>query len=276
MGKKKAMSCNSCQPTAAGPGGGLSAYQELLSVSLIATPRTDFVTCAPTHILGDVRELARDGGFDFVPVESAGAIIAILDLRAAVSRGTEESVMSCWDPLAEKHLVGADTSILDFIEQAHEHPFRLLVTHQGISGLVSISDIQQLASRAALFALVTQLELTMARVIRKRSQRDEWKELLAKVRLDEVIALWERARKSSRQVDLLSYTQFCDKTTVIRQLVSFEELGVSKTQFPKNFERFRRLRDDLAHANEIEASEKTCKTVKSMRDSISKLEAILQ
>lgn len=270
------MSCNSCQPTAAGPGGGLSAYQELLSVSLIATPRTDFVTCAPTHILGDVRELARDGGFDFVPVESAGAIIAILDLRAAVSRGTEESVMSCWDPLAEKHLVGADTSILDFIEQAHEHPFRLLVTHQGISGLVSISDIQQLASRAALFALVTQLELTMARVIRKRSQRDEWKELLAKVRLDEVIALWERARKSSRQVDLLSYTQFCDKTTVIRQLVSFEELGVSKTQFPKNFERFRRLRDDLAHANEIEASEKTCKTVKSMRDSISKLEAILQ
>lgn len=255
---------------------GLSAYQQKLSVSLIATPRQEFITCSLKQSVSDAHNLARSGDFDHVPVAEGGDIVGVLDLRSATQDNGEERVESRCEPLAEKYLIGADISILDFVEQAHEHPFRLLVTRQGISGLVSISDIQQLAARAALFALVTQLEISMARVIRRNFRNDEWAPILPDDRLIAAKSLWEKAREASRQVDLLNYTQFCDKTSVLGNLVSSRTIGGSKKPFRKDFERFRRLRDDLAHANDIEASEVTCRTVRSLREWIEKLEEAAQ
>lgn len=260
--------------TIPGPVGGLGAYQKQLSVSLIATPREEFVTCSPEETLGKAREMAQKDGFDFVPVESEKVIVGVLDIQATSVHPAEDPVASHHELLAEKYLVGADSSILDFVEQADEQPFRLLVTSQGISGLVSISDIQQLASRSALFALVTLLELTMARVIRDRCPSGEWTERLSEARLQKAKTLWNEDRKSSRQVDLLTYTQFCDKAEVLCRLVPTKELGSSGMEFRESFKKFQRLRDALAHANHIEASPETCGTVRAIRIWIEKLEAM--
>ncbi|WP_287209273.1 hypothetical protein, partial [Mesorhizobium sp.] len=54
-------------------------------------------------------------------------------------------------PLSEETLVGADASILDFIRDADQRPCRLVVSGRQIEGLVSISDMQKLPVRAALF-----------------------------------------------------------------------------------------------------------------------------
>ena len=62
-------------------------------------------------------------------------------------------------------MIGADASILDFIKEADCRPCRLVVSGTGIIGLVTRSDIQKLPGRAALFALVTGLEISMSEAI---------------------------------------------------------------------------------------------------------------
>lgn len=266
------MKTEGCPHVGGGGAYGLNTYQQTLSVSLIATPRTRFVTCTPDQSISEVVALASEGGFDHLPIASHDNITGVVDVRKLSGDASDKSVEEEGEPLSEKYLIGAGTSILDFIEQAEEHPFRLLVTDQGISGLVSISDIQHLASRASLFALVTQLEISMMDVIRMRFPNEGWQPLIGDKRLAKALELWTKARESSRHVDLLTYTQFCDKAKILESVVDSLPDEISRKRFRTSFERFRRLRDALAHANAIEASPRTCQTVRSMREWIEKLE----
>lgn len=269
------MEIKDCPRPAGGEGAySLDTYQRTLSVGLIATPRKNFVTCTPDQSVSTVVEFAREGGFDYVPIAAHGNIVGVLDVLSMTEEARDRSVEEEGDPLSEKHLIGADTSILDFIVQAEEHPFRLLITDQGISGLVSISDIQQLAARAALFALVTQLEISMMDAIRTMFPNGTWQPLITEDRLGKAWDLWNKARESSRHVDLLTYTQFCDKAKILESVVDSLPRGMSKKKYRTSFERYRRLRDALAHANSIEASARTCQTVSSMREWIERLEEI--
>src|SRR5690606_17256047 len=122
-------------------------YQASLSLRLIATPRERFVTCSPDESVAAVQARVSEDGFDHVPVEQEGAIIGVLDVRGTGPDMDGLKVGDVASPVAESHLVGAETSILEFLEQAHVHPFRFLVAREGIDALVSISDIQQLPVR---------------------------------------------------------------------------------------------------------------------------------
>lgn len=70
-------------------------------------------------------------------------------------------------------LISADSGILTYIERAdeHEHTCRLVLYGDRLEGIVTLSDLQKLAVRPALFMLVTHVELLMARWIRGRGCR---------------------------------------------------------------------------------------------------------
>src|SRR5205809_4231918 len=81
---------------------------------------------------------------------------------------------------------------------------------------VSVSDLQRLPVRAALFAIVTQLEMTMADVVRRRfPQPDAWMGLLSQGRAEKVRENVARAKAEDTLVDRLLYTEFCDKVSII-------------------------------------------------------------
>ena len=69
-----------------------------------------------------------------------------------------EPIADYFEPLSEDHLIGADASIIDFVMQAENHPVRLVVSDDEVAGLVSLSDLQHLPVRAAIFTLITSLE----------------------------------------------------------------------------------------------------------------------
>ncbi len=121
----------------------------------------------------------NQGGFDYFPVvECADAfperVIGLVELapfmHGATPRGCVRDQMR---PLSEENLIGADASILAFIRNADQQECRLVVSGPEISGLVSLSDLQRLPVRAALFAMVTHLEITMAHAIRSECNRSE-------------------------------------------------------------------------------------------------------
>src|SRR5690554_3779244 len=57
----------------------LIALQANIPVRLIQTPRKKFVRCQESQLVSDALELAREGGFDHLPVtNSEGLIIGLL------------------------------------------------------------------------------------------------------------------------------------------------------------------------------------------------------
>jgi hypothetical protein len=165
--------------------------------------------------------------------------------------------------LSEENLIGADASILSFVRDADRQKCRLIISGHEISGLVSLSDLQRLPVRAALFGLVTSLEIIMAHVIRSEFKRtSRWLERLSEGRRQKLENEIKKAHQDDSFVDALLFTQFADKVTIIRKS---SRMAVGSPAFENEFKQIQSLRDHLAHANDYAASPeaacKVCRTV---------------
>ncbi|MBX6743930.1 MAG: hypothetical protein IRY87_17995 [Acetobacteraceae bacterium] len=258
----------------------LGAFQQGLPVRLIATPRSELATCHVDEPVGAVLARNRED-YDFFPVTDGGVgaeerIVGLLDvasLRAEASPdGTAGQRMR---PLCDHTLIGADASILAFLRDADTKPCRLLVSGLRIEGLVSLSDIQKLPVRAALFALITQAEMTMADAIRREFEgSSEWRARLSPDRREKLDGEITEAHAADRWVDDLLFTQFKDKVTILMRSPRF---AFSKRAFEREMDAARKLRDNLAHANEYavsrSAAEGVCKTVRHIETWTERLHA---
>lgn len=249
----------------------MMSFQDGLPVRLIATPRTFFRTCRTDEDLASV--VARNvESFDYFPVVDAsedarGAIIGLIDLTPFLHGERPQGlVKDRMRRLSEDSLIGADASILAFVMGADRHGCRLVVSGSEISGLVSLSDLQRLPVRAALFAMITHTEITMASAIRREFDgSDAWIERLAPGRQSKIKEEKAKSAAEDTFVDSLLFTQFADKTTIIRKSPLFKE---RKTAFEAEMGHAQRLRDQLAHANDYASTRKAaaqvCSTVRSI------------
>jgi hypothetical protein len=221
----------------------------------------------------------NEGGFDYFPVIDAAKrgrerIVGLIELVPYMRGKKPEGIVQAHkEPLSEDNMIGADAGILTFVRSADRNSCRLVMSRAEISGLVSLSDLQQLPVRAALFALITHLEMTMADAIRREiNGSDEWKKRLPKDRLDKVESQRSAAIAADTLVDDLLLTQFCDKVTIIRKSPRFTG---GKGKFEDEMKEAQALRDNLAHANEYaatrEAAAKVCDTVRKIEHWIARL-----
>lgn len=241
--------------------GALWRFQESVPVGLIATPRAAFRTCTPGQRLADVVERNRSELFDHLPVISAeGSLIGVLEAVEWFDRPVAPGrVKRHMRELTEELMIGADASILDFIREADRHPFRLVVKGARISGLVCLSDLQQIAVRAALFALVTHLEMAMATAIKHRTAESEWMQRLDSQRRAAVRRKIAQGRQANTLVDPLVYTTLSDKIRILAPEFAGSESQSSK--FQQDFEAIRLLRNSLAHATDYASTRGEAKAV---------------
>jgi hypothetical protein len=256
----------------------MKSLQDRLPVALIATPRHALLTCGSDETLASV--MARnEGGFDYFPVIDAAErgrerIVGLIDLVPYLrGKKLEGIVQDQMERLSEDNMIEADAGILTFVKSADRNGCRLVMSGADISGLVTLSDLQQLPVRAALFALITHLEMTMTEAIRREFDgSDEWKPRLSEGRLAGVLNKRVEAMTADTQVDDLLFTQFDDKITIIRKSSRF---AGSKSAFKSEMKEARDLRDKLAHANDYattrDAAAKVCDTVRKIEQWIEHL-----
>lgn len=246
-------------------------FQDGLPVRLIATPKSSFSTCRTDEDLARVVERNVES-FDYLPVvdvaeDARETIVGLIDLVPFMHGETPQGlVKDRMRRLSEDSLIGADASILSFLIGADRHRCRLVVSGPEISGLVSLSDLQRLPVRAALFVMITHAEITMASAIRREfNGSDEWIERLSPGRQSKIKGEKKKSATEDTFVDSLLFTQFADKTTIIRKSPLFKE---SKTAFEAEMRVAQKLRDQLAHANDYAstraAAEDVCRTVRSI------------
>jgi CBS domain-containing protein len=250
----------------------LEALQKGLTVSLIATGRAAFEFCVRDERLADVVGRNRKNQFDFLPVVDAatnnvatsGKIIGLVHI-SAYRNGTkiDGRISAVMQPLSEENLIGADASILTFVRDADRHRCRLIVSGHEISGLVTLSDLQRSPVRAALFGLVTHLEIIMTEVIRRESGgTDDWFDRLSPGRQQKVREEIYKAQRTDRFVDALLFTQIVDKATIIRRSPRLINGKIREREVKK----IEMLRNSLAHANDYaqspDAAKQTCEAVR--------------
>jgi hypothetical protein len=257
----------------------MARFHDGLPVRLIATPREEFRTCRTDEPLAQVVE-SNTEGFDYLPVTAHGSggeerIVGLVNLVPFLKQ--EEPAVGLagerMQPLSEDNLIGADASILAFVRGADRHGCRLVVSGAKVTGLVSLSDLQKLPVRAALFAIITQAEMTMANAIRREfGGLNAWMDRLSADRQGKIRCEYRKAASDDNAVELLLFSQFADKVTIIRKSSLF---SIGKNKFEAAMKAAQKLRDKLAHANDYAASRESaaqvCQTVRTIEHWIAQL-----
>ncbi|NRB17997.1 MAG: hypothetical protein HRU33_10640 [Rhodobacteraceae bacterium] len=248
----------------------LRRVQESLTVDLIMVPRLSFETCVPSETAAQVNSRNVDRFSYFPVVDESERILGLYHAEQWFNADAPHTPISDdFERLSEDIVIGADASISDFVRQADTHPTNLVVSGNQIAGLVSLSDLQQLPVRAALFALITSLEVAMALTIEHRwSTPEEWMGLLSDGRRETLKASIKDARARDGFISEIAFAQLHDKADII---CKGKLLKQGREQLAKSFRRVGELRDNVAHANQYAATPEAAKNVCEVVRSIYKL-----
>ena len=239
----------------------IDAIQAGLTVRLVMTARRHLMTCTPRHSVDSLVANNVDR-FSAIPVVENGLICGLYRAEQwfDVDQPPHRPVGNDFEHLAECDLIGSDASILDFVLTAARHPTRLVVSGSEIVGLVCLADLQKLPVRAALFSVVTALEITMANRIQAEwpDSPTEWLCLLSPERREKVADAIANARQNDTYISHIASTQFGDKATII---LKQSLVGGSKSQLKRELRAIQKLRDDLAHSNDYAATPSAARTL---------------
>lgn len=220
-----------------------------MAVHLIMTERGSLMTCRPGDSVASLVAKNVDQ-FSSVPVVRDGRICGLYNAERWFKETPPAGlrVEDGFEALSEEQLIGGEASILEFVRSAAQRPVRLVVSGSEIVGLVCLADLQKLPIRAALFGLVTALEMVMAERIEAIYPKgsEEWLVLLSDKRQAKVEKTVDSLRRDDTLVSKILATEFADKADII---VKSGVLDDSKTKLRKEFRGIRKLRDSLAHAS---------------------------
>ena len=241
----------------------LHSFELALPIALISTPRHLLKTCTPDDRIEAVIADTREEDYDYVPVTlgaSQDEVIGVVRTKPHRVGSVKEQ----FDRLSEPLLIGGDASILEFVRVAGSQPYRLVLAGTRICGLVTLSDLQKLPARAALFGLMTDLELVLQETISRRFKPPEWKLQLNETRLCALRANIDRATSGGVLIhDEILYTELCDKLDIVRKVRDVKLTKKEKTRMVE-------LRNKLAHANVFAESEESAQEAcQAVRDALS-------
>ena len=247
----------------------LERVQRSLTVDLIMAPRGRLRTCRCDETASAVMAQNTEH-FSFLPVvDEANCILGVY--RAEQWFGAEapcDQIGDDFEPLSESVVIGADASIIDFVKVADERPTRLVVSGDRVAGLVSLSDLQLLPVRAALFTLITRLEMAMAKRIEKEWDGDDrtgWLASLSEARRERIEKAVRKAKDEDGFVSAIAFSQLPDKATI---MVKKRLVPGSTTKLKEDFKAISNLRNDIAHANYYAespaAAREVCATVRTI------------
>lgn len=223
-------------------------------VRLIATIG-EFVHALPDEPLAEAGARAEAGRFDFLPVRKSqhGPVIGLLRRADAFAQPDRMAVRDAMEPLTGDNLISADAPLLDFVYSADTHPCRLVLDRSEIRGLVTLSDLQRLPVRTALFGLFIHLELLMTEVIRRKTNGAGVPfDLLSHDRAEDVRERWAKMQSVGMDRDPFEPLAFADKKTIAKKIKLF---GLSGETIRKELQAIEQdLRDPLAHGLTIAAA----------------------
>jgi hypothetical protein len=186
-------------------------------------------------------------------------------------------VREVFEPLGSNDLISAETSLLNFVWSADEQPRRLVLEGTRIEGIVTLSDIQKLPVRMALFSLFIHFELLLNEQLRRMLGYTDPCVHLRPKRAEHVRAKWQEFIENKMEQDIFNAMDLCDKREVAKKLRILDKSSTFIEESIKGIEFH--LRNPIAHGSEYaqthDAALKTIRAARATRDWIRELQLAL-
>lgn len=145
------------------------------------TPRCEFEYCKPNDLLAERLEVMKDKRFDVIPVLQgkdleSGRISDYLDRETMVQK-IKQGFRYCGDAstkIGEDDRIKEDIPVEDvmakflFRTDKLKVPLFLVNSANKIVGLITLADLDKIAVKMYLFALISELELSLLDIVSKR------------------------------------------------------------------------------------------------------------
>ena len=218
----------------------MSGLETGLRVAQIAT--FNLRSCSADEDAGDVLKDPARSDFDQIPVRHKLRIVGVLE-RDKVFRGSVRESMRLLD---DSLLVSSDEPLTRFVPLLKKHPYRLVLVGTEIKGVVTRSDIAKAPVRLLAFTLVSQLEMMITELIRKRCPDNQtlYKYLEDEKRQKKLENRLRRRRTENLVLPVIEFADLSDKRIVFAALCG---LGPRAIEELKEIEE---LRNVVAHARD--------------------------
>ena len=165
-------------------------------------------------------------------------------------------------PLTEQRREFDDAIVITSSAPFHEIVSRLnqdrflIITALGQPvGVIVRDDLEKAPMRMWLFGMVTLVEMRITRIIRESYENDAWVEFVSESRLAKAHQLQKERSRRNRSVDLIDCLQLGDKGQLVARSSELRERhwNRSRRQIEKVIKELERLRNNLAHSQDIVA-----------------------
>ena len=240
----------------------LENFQRNIPIRLISTLKSDLKTCHESEKISEIISNNTEDYDNFPVVNksngSKSQIIGLLNVKKSTDDNFQSStVREKMEHLSEKNLIGADASILSYIESAESVECRLLVSGPDISGMVCVSDLQKIPVRSAVFALITNLEQIMSKFIEyKMVTFKDWEVYIELKKINSMKNKIKESKLKNTFVNELLFADFNVKISIIDKIIGSDEL---RRDFKNELHEIYQLRNKMYHANNYAHTTKECK-----------------
>ncbi|MDG2380343.1 MAG: hypothetical protein P8N76_01590 [Pirellulaceae bacterium] len=216
----------------------------------IAEPLRSFDDQASSE---EVKQYMLEHKYLVVGVRHRGMITGYIDL-ADLSAGQCQDHLRTFESGTVIH---ATAPLIDVIHGLQEEQ-RLFVTMLGqVGGIITRTDLQKPPFRMWLFGMVTLIEMRLSRIIEQVCPDDSWQQYLSAGRIQKAEALLTERQRRNQHLQLSECLQLSDKGQILArnpQLRSATRFN-SRRQVEDAVKGFERLRNNLAHAQDIIATD---------------------
>ena len=247
-----------------------SILQERLNISMIMTPKDELKVC---QLNDNICKLIKNNtdNFTYLPVlDNLKNFIGVVNVSDKINDySNKQTVQKFFQPISEKLIIGGNSSIIDFIKNIEDEPYKLVISKNKVSGFVTFSDLQKIPVRVSIFSLITELEIAISKFIsNKFDDDDDWIKLLSKGRKEKIDLKISQIKQNDNFVSKIIFTELSDKLDIILKLKLLKLSG--KTQ-KKQFEEITKIRNKVAHSSDYADSREACNDTSKTVNFISNL-----
>lgn len=224
----------------------LRVFTRGFSAAQIAEPLRSFEAATPAQELAD---LMRSRALGVVGLRHEGLVAGFFEIPDEPMGASSDHLRS----FSEARVL-ADTAPLDEVIQALDEEPRVFVRgFWQIAGVISRSQLQKAPVRMWLFGMLTLIEMRMTSQIEDLYPEEAWSQYLSPARMEGARKLLVERRRRNQDLSILDCLQFADKAQIFARSKELRDTTqyTSRKQFEKDTKLLQRLRNNLAHSQDI-------------------------
>lgn len=222
------------------------SLDDSLLVRHIAVP---LESCGANDDSKVVRSRMEEKNYDVLGVKENGVIQGYVrrqDLKTGRCR-------DCLKQFRPAEIIASTTPLIELLPLLRFKTHLFVLERTKLTSLVTRADLQKSPVRMLLFGLISLLEMYLVEMVRLCYPGDSFRDKLAPGRLERAEKLLSALTGADEEIDLAGCLKMADKRDLLIQVPDFLEffsLGNGK-QASKRFKDMERLRDNLAHGQDL-------------------------